>query len=104
MTVANPPFGSTRDTRGRRSGSRSRTNSGTSCLHPEGKRFRELSYVGPFSQQKEEREANTFAAHLLMPLHFLEPFVGSKRMTDSYVAQAFEVSEAVLRWQLEALL
>lgn len=56
------------------------------------------------SQQKEEREANTFAAHLLMPLHFLEPFVGSKRMTDSYVAQAFEVSEAVLRWQLEALL
>ena len=72
-------------------------------LHPEGKMFRELSYVGPFSQQKEEREANTFAAHLLMPLHFLEPFVGSKRMTDSYVAQAFEVSEAVLRWQLEAL-
>ncbi len=70
----------------------------------DGKLFRELSYTGPFSQRPEEHQANTFAAHLLMPLHILEPFVCAKRQTDSEVAETFEVSVPVLQGQLAALM
>ena len=73
-------------------------------LHPEGMRFREESYVGPFSKKVEERQANTFAAHLLMPLHFLEPIVTARKVRLSEVASLFNVSEASIKWQLESLL
>lgn len=61
-------------------------------LHEE-RTFRELSYVGPFSEQQEEVEASTFATHLLiMPLWILEPYLVAKRRTDEEAAKAFGVS------------
>lgn len=72
-------------------------------MHDE-KLFRELSYTGEFSNRPEEKQANAFAANLLLPLQILEPFVGAKRQTDEEVASAFQVSVPVLRWQLEALM
>lgn len=70
-------------------------------LHEEGQKFRELSYVGPFSKKVEERQANTFAAHLLMPLSILEPYIASRRVSEVDAARFFQVSERALRWQLE---
>jgi Zn-dependent peptidase ImmA (M78 family) len=50
-----------------------------------------------------EMEANTFAAHLLMPLWLIEPVITSRKRTVTEWAKDFDVSPAALEWQVEHL-
>ncbi len=50
-----------------------------------------------------EREANTFASHLLMPMWLLEPIVTLGGRSTDEVAALFQVPPNALRWQLGRL-
>ena len=71
-------------------------------LHPPGKKFRDTSYADV--TQPQEREANEFASHLLMPLWMLEPIVLSGTKTTASLAHKFNVSVPAMQWQLSKLL
>jgi Zn-dependent peptidase ImmA (M78 family) len=73
---------------------------GHMLLHPVGKMHRDKSYASP--GDREEREADSFAAHLLMPLWMLEPLV-TAGYTIEQLCRLFNVSAGALRWQLETL-
>jgi IrrE N-terminal-like domain len=71
-------------------------------MHPLGRLLRDESYAT--ANKPEEADANEFAAHLLMPLWLLEPYVtGSQRSTEQ-LAQLFDVSLPAMKWQLAKLI
>lgn len=70
-------------------------------LHPRGYLFREDTYN---QRTPMEREANEFAAHLLMPLDVLEPMAVDAGLSTSQLAEKFMVSNAAMSWQLSKLL
>jgi Zn-dependent peptidase ImmA (M78 family) len=74
---------------------------GHALLHEEGV-FRDAAFAP--AGNREERDANDFAAALLIPLWMLEPIVTNHRRATAEVASLFDVSPGALGIQLEKLL
>jgi Zn-dependent peptidase ImmA (M78 family) len=75
---------------------------GHALLHPSGKLFRDTTFSS--SGDRLEREANEFAAAILIPMWLLEPIVINKRLKTSELANMFDVSPGAMSIQLEKLL
>ncbi len=75
---------------------------GHALLHEEGVLFRDATFA-PAGNRKE-RDANDFAAALLIPLWMLEPIVMARRHSTTDLAALFDVSPGAMGIQLEKLL
>jgi Zn-dependent peptidase ImmA (M78 family) len=65
-------------------------------LHPLGEAFRDRTFAG----NEQERQANAFAADLLMPLWMVEPYAMKHGADSQRIAAIFEVSEQAMNIRL----
>lgn len=69
-------------------------------LHPTGKKFRDIT-TGTLMHPREEREANAFAASLLMPRDMVQSLINETEMSLSSMASMFAVSQQAMSIRLD---
>ncbi|MGB0679804.1 MAG: ImmA/IrrE family metallo-endopeptidase [Polyangiales bacterium] len=72
-------------------------------LHPLGEEFRDLADPTRPTHSYREKQANRFAAELLMPSWMLPPYVEAADGKINVLAQIFQVSTAAMTIRLETL-